>query len=197
MKKTISLFMLAASSLFGLESSVSSFGFEPESNWEQSSEPSGHITFRVGPSFNIHSAKNPLPVFSVGYQSKINLKNVLQSTRIEVGTGIVHKGRRKKGVYHHPKIMGIHYWNPTMQNRVFTAVGPSLSTYYDEGRHEEPKTSATFIGSSMAVGVEMGDPEGAINIISLSYDQPSVIVSDINDNFDMNGALSVSYIVGF
>jgi hypothetical protein len=123
-----------------------------------------------------------------------------------------------------PKIMGIHYLNKFDQNRVFVGIGGHLSGtlksiykekplkiwYYTETDNNGTKyfytkeelkgynerKGSTAIGSSLAVGVDFGDPTGAICILQLTYDQPLIQVGGDETKISL-GDVTLTFGIGF
>lgn len=157
----------------------------------------GHITFKVGPAISSDDIKNPLPIFSIGYQSALVLTNTFHSASIEFGTGIMETRALSKQVWYHPKIMGIHYWNPKSTNRLYTAVGSNIASYTgrSNNKNDDRLTEGTYVGASIAVGYEMGVPTGAINKIELGFDQPTLVISAQYPK--LQGVATITYAVGF
>lgn len=164
----------------------------------------GHITFKVGPSTGEEGFSNLIPVFGIGYQSKLNDSLIFQSSSIEFGGSYKQKKSKKdntyqdegEGLIYYPKIMGIHYWNKKSDNRLFTSAGTNISTHYKWFYSPAYMASTTSLGVSIAAGIEMGKASAGINILKIEYDQPTISVYSTGKE-NLSGRITTSYVVGF
>ncbi len=173
----------------------------------------GHITFKVGPGTSLQHYGTLIPAFGIGYQSRLSDSVVFQSTMIEFG-GAGKEIRSTKdnieclvyeAIFFYPKIMGIHYWNKHSENRFFTSIGSNIfSSVYEKRTNNysnweagtTKKSKLTALGGSLAFGLEMGQPNEAINTIKIELDQPIVEIYTEGE-VSLYGSLTISYVIGF
>jgi hypothetical protein len=176
-----------------------------------------HIIFKVGPGLVSSSNGNIIPLIGIGYKSKISDSLVFQSSSVEISASYKETKSNTNGIYYEteegltyfPKVMGLHYFNKTSENRVFLGLGSNLSNYKNKiwsySKNEDGSTSryydrisydSTSIGLSSSAGIEMGKSSSAINTVQLEIDQPIMTIYS-NERNNFSPRIFLSYIVGF
>jgi hypothetical protein len=171
-----------------------------------------HITFKIGPGVIYDSA---IPIFGIGYKSKISDSSLFQSSLVEFGGTYKESRTNKNGISNHlsegliyfPKIMGIHYFDKESENRVFFGSGFNVSEYskssssndsihYDPNSYKHEHSSTTSVGLSLSTGVEIGNPSASINIFQIELDQPIMALS-FSGEIHLETRIFLAYVVGF
>jgi hypothetical protein len=176
-----------------------------------------HIIFKVGPGLVSSSNGNIIPHIGIGYKSKISDSMIFQSSCVEISTSYKQTKNNKDGIYYEneegltyfPKVMGLHYFNKSSENRVFLGLGSNLSNYknriWSHSKNEDGSIStyyntvsydSTSVGISSSIGIEMGKSSSAINTVQLEVDQPIMAIYS-NEGNNLSPRFFVSYVVGF
>ena len=222
MKKTILTLLLSLQALAANSSSENFASLAPKISQQPVSSTAnkatiGHITFKAGPGLFLDTY-NLLPVFGMGYQSRIADSLFFQSKMIEFSYMGGYKTMKNSDIYIKefqqtsifPKLMGLHYFNTQSENRLFAGIGTNIAhstqkkkveylkefDEYNQTKETFTENLLTSFGASFAVGVEMGKASEAISVIKLEFDQPLIeIYNDGNPFF--TGNIALSYLVGF
>jgi len=207
MNKTLFLIVGTFGAAFASEQPVE---FKPNDTIETVSQKPidsvGHFEFKLGPCAISNKLVTPVPVFLVGYQSKIERNQLFDSSRVEIGGGYSGVSGDYDSIWYHPKVSGIKYINPESQQRVYVLTGSHLASVRVETSREEANDrgkihrrdifSDRYIGITLGSGLEVGNPMGSTNKLEFTYDLP--IMSLERKPLSMNrGIPMITYSVGF
>jgi hypothetical protein len=132
-----------------------------------------------------------IPQVSFGYQTKINESSFFQSILLESSFGVsIPLDTDNFCMIISRKLSVIHYLHPSAKRRFFIGIG-ALDTFLFSDEHQ-----AGYLGSTINCGIEIGKPRGIINIFKIEYDQP-IIRYNVKNSLTRNGAISISYSLGF
>ena len=165
----------------------------------------GHFILSTGVQSSQLNYKEIVPVISFGYQSKIMQNLIFQSVMIEwtltapFAKNLLEKENIEKIT--NMKIMGIQYFGMSETVRYFVSTGThynsiELANIFQEEESSPKILSHTYLGVSLAAGVETGLSSGFITIFKLSYDHPLIPVLS-NKFLKQNGKFSLAFGIGF
>jgi hypothetical protein len=200
MKKQLSLFTVLLTSIFADVQQFSSISEDLANSltkydiFEQ--EKAYHITLNIGPSLSVSDYITPFPMVGIGYKSPIMTTGFFQSTSIELLAKILSVKMEEMELC--PKVSAFHYFNPLSSARVFSSLGIYCSTEVSLNRFSYSDLS---YGTSFALGVELGNPEGITSTFQCLLNNPysALLESGVfkQDVEFKHGNLSLSYILGF